>query len=858
MTSLSIIQTLLLLGYFFNSKVAVVKGDSCTEYNEILPHGFCIDYFQNTKIAQTKKQAIENNANLNMLYEQYIPLYVQNHRELKEIATLLISVKCGANEKIKNLIDSFKMPKSKNVEKCTGGLKKFFCQSVHPICITTERSTEVVALPCREKCIEVMSRKSCSFIKPILNVVREINKICPSFSVGSISKHGCKYYPASDPMNRINDQYCPVTESNVAIRHHTYGVKPQENKIGTMPRKFMESVGTYGKSKKLDEEDDEEDVNSKYSDICTAYSEVLPNGICKRYLKDKKIAQSKQIAVMRNKRLTSLYKIYIPMYASKDVEDIKSYFFLYITQIWEVCINRRRVKQFLDSINYPSASQLRRCSNHIKRFVCESSHPICRTTGSFHKLEAVLPCRGRCEKILNSPLCSFLKPLYNRVRKLIRFCPTFKSHVSFDSCNYFPASKTKGRQYCPIKESSDLFHYQLSNLNSEHGNKKENENRLTDNLLNMNEVEISSDGEEEEATRCVSYKSVVPSGICLQYFDNANISQSRIQLTKIDKYVGRIYMLIDNLLLNPVGSVKGNDVSSWVSEKLSSSCSNVSKIYELKQRFNQVPNMNDIRECLHGNGWFYCHIYHPKCTTSTYGKPKTSPVCRESCENIWKTPKCSFVRDLYEKIKDVCVVPYSDHIDDLFNCEKLPSLDMKHIEKCQLRNITDAPFTSSCYHGNGFNYNGAENTAGGQVCAMWSSDPYLNPEVYPSLIKNYCRNPQGYAEKPWCYIDMKTKTWTYCNVKKCTKGNESEQSRPNNSLLKDLAHDNSFGNRPSRRYHKPLNVLIVIMVALFVVGVAFTVYIYQNKKNRKIVKEYRGDHDKPDINYVRVFPTDIH
>ena len=39
--------------------------------------------------------------------------------------------------------------------------------------------------------------------------------------------------------------------------------------------------------------------------------------------------------------------------------------------------------------------------------------------------------------------------------------------------------------------------------------------------------------------------------------------------------------------------------------------------------------------------------------------------------------------------------------------------------------------------------------------------------VVPGLRKNYCRNPQGYAEKPWCYTDMETRKWEYCKVDKC-------------------------------------------------------------------------------------------
>ena len=46
-------------------------------------------------------------------------------------------------------------------------------------------------------------------------------------------------------------------------------------------------------------------------------------------------------------------------------------------------------------------------------------------------------------------------------------------------------------------------------------------------------------------------------------------------------------------------------------------------------------------------------------------------------------------------------------------------------------------------------------------------NPYLTQEIFPELEENYCRNPEGYNSKPWCYIDMKQRKWEYCRLELC-------------------------------------------------------------------------------------------
>lgn len=56
-----------------------------------------------------------------------------------------------------------------------------------------------------------------------------------------------------------------------------------------------------------------------------------------------------------------------------------------------------------------------------------------------------------------------------------------------------------------------------------------------------------------------------------------------------------------------------------------------------------------------------------------------------------------------------------------------------------------------------------------------SKAPHLHrrtPQVFPELAdaENYCRNPGGENERPWCYTKDPSVTWEYCSVSPCGDG----------------------------------------------------------------------------------------
>uniref|UniRef100_A0A0G2K6S8 Plasminogen n=2 Tax=Rattus norvegicus TaxID=10116 RepID=A0A0G2K6S8_RAT len=91
--------------------------------------------------------------------------------------------------------------------------------------------------------------------------------------------------------------------------------------------------------------------------------------------------------------------------------------------------------------------------------------------------------------------------------------------------------------------------------------------------------------------------------------------------------------------------------------------------------------------------------------------------------------------------------------------------------------VPSAPGTSEtdCMYGNGKEYRGKTAvTAAGTPCQEWAAQephshriftPQTNPRA--GLEKNYCRNPDGDVNGPWCYTMNPRKLYDYCNIPLC-------------------------------------------------------------------------------------------
>merc|ERR1719460_1848130 len=78
-----------------------------------------------------------------------------------------------------------------------------------------------------------------------------------------------------------------------------------------------------------------------------------------------------------------------------------------------------------------------------------------------------------------------------------------------------------------------------------------------------------------------------------------------------------------------------------------------------------------------------------------------------------------------------------------------------------------APPAVGCFTGSGMDYEGGARTSrSGATCQQWALDS-PHSHGYNDLPMNFCRNPDGEDEGPWCYTEDPDERWNYCSIPKC-------------------------------------------------------------------------------------------
>ena len=88
---------------------------------------------------------------------------------------------------------------------------------------------------------------------------------------------------------------------------------------------------------------------------------------------------------------------------------------------------------------------------------------------------------------------------------------------------------------------------------------------------------------------------------------------------------------------------------------------------------------------------------------------------------------------------------------------------------------------TACYNevDKGELYDGIVNvTLSGKTCQVWdSNEPHTHPltSLYRPYLEehNYCRNPEGRGDRPWCYTTDPNTRWEYCMVPLCSESSDS-------------------------------------------------------------------------------------
>ncbi|XP_059555875.1 plasminogen isoform X1 [Myotis daubentonii] len=189
-----------------------------------------------------------------------------------------------------------------------------------------------------------------------------------------------------------------------------------------------------------------------------------------------------------------------------------------------------------------------------------------------------------------------------------------------------------------------------------------------------------------------------------------------------------------------------------------------------------------VQECYHGNGQSYrgtssTTITGRKCQSWSSMTPHRHSMTPGKVPNAGLT-------------MNYCRNPDGDKGPWCYTTDPSVRWEFCNLKKCSETQgaVTNAPSEdqpvgsqgsseaeADCMLGNGKGYRGKKaTTVAGTACQAWAAqEPHrhgiFTPESNPraGLEKNYCRNPDGDVNGPWCYTTDPKKLFDYCDVPQC-------------------------------------------------------------------------------------------
>ncbi|XP_041042779.1 muscle, skeletal receptor tyrosine-protein kinase [Carcharodon carcharias] len=232
-----------------------------------------------------------------------------------------------------------------------------------------------------------------------------------------------------------------------------------------------------------------------------------------------------------------------------------------------------------------------------------------------------------------------------------------------------------------------------------------------------------------------------------------------------------------------------------------------------------------------------CHFIYQDCNPSGLG-PAPKPMCREHC---------LAVKELY-CYKEWLSLEDNSHKGiystglTLPDCYRLPSLHQNTdaCTKVSFLEMKKGLITKMCYSKNGRFYQGSVNiTASGIPCQKWGEQaPHFHrrmPELFPELTNsdNYCRNPGGESERPWCYTMDQAIRWEFCNVPLCTNATSIANVKP-------TAGTADTATLTSATYSMTIIISIISSIAASVLLIIIILTCHRRQKEWQTRKSYRG------------------
>nr|XP_057913759.1 tyrosine-protein kinase transmembrane receptor ROR2 [Doryrhamphus excisus] len=167
----------------------------------------------------------------------------------------------------------------------------------------------------------------------------------------------------------------------------------------------------------------------------------------------------------------------------------------------------------------------------------------------------------------------------------------------------------------------------------------------------------------------------------------------------------------------------------------------------------------------------FCHYVFPLCDEGSRA-PRRRELCRDECEAL-ENDLCH-AEYMVARSNPMILMQL-----ELPSCHLLPRPGTRDAASCMRIGVpseklhTDSPTDQSCYNGSGADYRGTVSiTASGHHCQPWNTQyPHSHhlSQEYPELwgSHNYCRNPGGQMQAPWCFTLNPRVRVDLCDIQPC-------------------------------------------------------------------------------------------